>query len=250
MNLFQTPLGEVFIAPQPELFQYFATMIQEVVAAKNYPPGVALTGGSSPKAFYTWLSQHPERLPEARSRVVFTVSDERCVPMESEESNYGNAQRLFFDTIGVDFDNRFPWDTSRTPADAANWYEKLWALSFGEGHAYDICMLGMGDDAHTASLFPNSPLLTSESMKNNSHLFAAVHVSGKGDRLTITPAGLQRCGRVVILVTGAAKANTLHRVFHGEEAPVSEIPIRFMSTIKDQVVWLLDPDAGSKLVLA
>jgi len=249
MKKTQTPLGEVLIAPQNELFETFADILKEMVASKNYPPGVGLTGGSSPKAFFKWLTEHPEKLPEAKQDIVFSVSDERCVPVESEESNYGNAQRLFFDPFGVEMDNRFPWDTSRDPEEAAGWYGKLWSLSFGDGHTYDVCMLGMGDDCHTASLFPGSPLLQEEVVENGIELFAAVDVPGKGSRLTITVRGLEKSGKIVILVMGEGKANALATVFHGDPAPLSEVPIRLMSRFPEKVLWLIDEAAAKNLSL-
>jgi len=249
MKSFQTALGEVRIASKPQLFQSFAQLLRDTVACTNYPPGVALTGGSSPKAFFEWIVSHPEILPEAKREIVFTVSDERCVPMESEDSNYGSAQRGFFAPFGVEMDNWFPWDTTRDPADAADWYGKLWSLSFGEGHSYDICMLGMGEDCHTASLFPGSPLLEPEIVGHGKHLFAAVAVPGKGDRLTVTAKGLERCGKIVLLVTGEQKAEAMHRVFHGKEAPYSEIPVRLMNRFPEKVIWLVDDAAASKLAM-
>ena len=244
----QTPLGKVLVAPQIDLFEAFTKLIKEEVASKNYPPGVALTGGSSPKAFFKWLAENPEKLPEARKDIVFTVSDERCVPVESGDSNYGNAQRLFFEPFGVDVENWFPWDTTRDPSEAADWYGKLWSLSFGDGHTYDVCMLGMGDDCHTASLFPGSPLLDDSVIEAGEDLFTSVHVPGKGDRLTITVKGLEKAGKIVVFVSGAAKADALHKVFNGESASFSEMPVRVMSRFPEKVLWLVDEAAAAKLL--
>jgi 6-phosphogluconolactonase len=159
MKKSQTPLGTILEAPVPELYQYLVDVLRATIREVSYPPGVALTGGSSPLGFYQWLVEDPQRFPEAVDRVVFTVSDERCVPTESNESNYGNALRRMMEPLGVSVEHRFPWDTQRIPSEAASWYQKLWELSYGNKSTYDLCMLGMGDDAHTASLFPGSPLL-------------------------------------------------------------------------------------------
>ncbi|MEQ9825845.1 MAG: 6-phosphogluconolactonase [Puniceicoccaceae bacterium] len=249
MKICNTPLGEVRVGSQEELFTTFAALLREVVEQTPYPPGVALTGGSSPKALFRWLAAHDSRLPEAKRDIIFSVSDERHVPIASDESNYGNAERLLLDPLGVTPDHRFPWDTGRTLNEAALWYEKLWSLSFGEGKAYDLCMLGMGDDCHTASLFPGSPLLDLASMDSDHRLFAALEVPGKGGRLTITPRGLEACARIVILVMGEGKADALKRVFDTQPASYSEIPIRLMNRFPGKVVWLVDEPAASGLSL-
>ena len=247
MKSVQSPYGEVYVGPKTSLYEIFTRLIKETVANTNYPPGVALSGGSSPKAYFQWLADHADLLPELKQDIVFTVSDERHVPIESEESNYGNALRLFFEPMGVEVDNRFPWDTSRTPEDAADWFGKLWELSFGSDSTYDICMLGMGDDCHTASLFPGSPLLNGD--LNQGANFAAVNVPGKGDRLTITPRGLSRCGKIVIMVTGSGKADALHRLFHEGPHTASDVPVSVLRSFPEKVVWLIDDEAAARLSL-
>jgi 6-phosphogluconolactonase len=104
---------------------------------------------------------------------------------------------------------------------------------------FDLCFLGMGADCHTASLFPGSPLL-SDSVEES---FAAVEPSGKGWRLTITPLGLRRCGRVVVIVTGEGKAAAVREVFHGSEN-TQVCPIQALKDLPDKVIWLMDPSAA------
>jgi 6-phosphogluconolactonase len=242
MNSYPTEFGMVKVADADTLFSEFSEAILAAAKERNYPPGVALTGGSSPKKYFHWLLSQKERFATFASDVVFTVSDERYVPVESDESNYGNAQRLFFDPFGVAMDNRFPWDTTRTPADAADWFGKLWSLSFGDDRAFDICMLGMGDDCHTASLFPGSPLL--EAGNASDQLFASVAVPGKGERLTITPYGLSKCDQIFVLVTGEGKKEAVKRVFVGTPSSVSDVPVTLLKSLSDKVVWLIDSDAA------
>lgn len=249
MKVVSTSLGKVCVGPPEALFASLASMMSEAVSETQYPPGIALTGGSSPKAFFSWLAKNPERLPEAKHGIIFTVSDERYVLPDSEESNFGNAERLFLDQVGVTPDHRFPWDTIRPLEESAHWYEKLWSLSFGEQHAYDLCMLGMGDDCHTASLFPGSALLQPAALESEQRLFAAVEVPGKGGRLTVTAKGLECSSRIVILVMGASKSAALRRVFDSTPAAYSEIPIRLMDRFPDKVVWLIDEAAASELTI-
>jgi 6-phosphogluconolactonase len=110
------------------------------------------------------------------------------------------------------------------------------------GRTYDVCLLGLGDDAHTASLFPGSPLLDAD----GGRFFATVEVPGKGLRGTITPAGLRACGLITVLVTGAGKAGAIRRIFRGSELP-GAAPARLLQTCAARVVWLLDDAAAAGL---
>lgn len=249
MKVLNTSLGELRIGASTELFSEFASLLGEVVAATPSPVGIAFTGGSSPKALFRWLVADVSRLPMATQDILFSVSDERHVPTASPESNYGNAERLLLDPLGVGPDHRFPWETGRSLHEAAQRYEQLWSHRFGQGRAYDLCMLGMGDDCHTASLFPGSPLLDEQAMVSDQRLFAAVEVPDKGGRLTITPRGLAACARIVILVMGEGKANALKRVFETPQASYADIPIRLMERFPSKVVWLVDEAAASGLSL-
>jgi 6-phosphogluconolactonase len=98
----------------------------------------------------------------------------------------------------------------------------------------------MGDDGHTASIFPGSPLL----MEKEERLFAAVEVPGKGWRLTLTPAGLGACGLIVVMTWGASKAAMLKRVFTGAHDPAIT-PVQMLQRWRDRVVWLADPAAAA-----
>jgi 6-phosphogluconolactonase len=238
-----TPLGLVKVGPQAELFAEAAAL-----AVQRFDPGMrrplfwALSGGSTPQAWYRWCVAERAIPPAVAAGTWFTVSDERWVPAASPDSNYGNAARLLLDPLGVPAVHRVPWPVELAPGAAAETYAGEVARVAGVGRAYDVCLLGLGDDAHTASLFPGSPLLDSDGGK----LFATVEVPGKGRRGTITPAGLRACGLVVLLVTGAGKAGAIRRIFRGNEAP-SAAPARLLQSCAARVVWLLDEAAAAGL---
>ena len=100
----------------------------------------------------------------------------------------------------------------------------------------------MGDDGHTASIFPGSPLLK----KGEHRLFAAIEVPGKGWRLTITPAGLRGCGLIVVMALGLPKAAMLKRVQAGPYDP-AKTPVQILRECRDRVVWLVDSAAVSRM---
>ena len=245
MKSYETEYGILKIGPKDELlqealelaFEHFETIEKEHVSW-------ALTGGSTPKDFYRWIVEE-ERLPvEVMDRVLWTTSDERMVPLDSEENNFGNADRLMLKPLEAIDDAKYPWPTELEPHAAAQAYSKAWDKAVGEGKAYDVCFVGMGDDCHTLSLFPGSPLI-SDPVEST---FAAVEVPGKGWRLTLTPAGLQKCGRVVLMTLGAGKADALKSVLQGDYDPLNK-PSQSLKAVADRAFWLVDEAAAAKLEL-
>ena len=102
--------------------------------------------------------------------------------------------------------------------------------------------MGLGEDCHTASLFPGSPLIG----LHEKEFFAAVAPPAKGWRLTITEAGLNRCRNIVVMATGESKANALERVMKGPLDPY-EKPAQVLGRVSAPVIWLLDEEAASGL---
>lgn len=240
----ETDYGRVHVAPLDELFALTAEAIAEAAAACREGAVVALTGGSTPKAFYRWAVESRALDRRALGGVVWTVSDERHVPIGSPESNFGNARQLLLDPLGIDPGAHLPWPVDLPAADAAHAYGRVQAKrQGGAGTSYDLCLLGMGTDAHTASLFPGSPLL---GCLLNDNWFGAVEVPQLGWRLTVTPAGLQHCGRILITVTGAAKAAVLREVLREPWDPLVR-PVQLLREVAGRVTWLVDPEAAAEL---
>jgi len=170
-------------------------------------------------------------------------ADERHVPASEDDSNWGNAWRGWLCAVNPPPDRRLPWPTDLDPHAAAELYSGVFGERFGDARrTYDLCLLGMGDDLHTASLFPRCPLLGADDPRS----FAAVQWPGKGWRLTLTEAGLRRCGEVVVLVTGAKKADVLREALYGAFDPQNR-PVQVLAGLKDRVTWLIDPAAAEKL---
>lgn len=241
MRIYQSSLGTVRIAPVRDLFQYAWEAIQGVGEQEGNRV-IALTGGSTPKAFYQWVREHAA-LRGNSDTLWWTTSDERFVPLASEESNQGNAWRELCTPLKIKESQMLFWQTGEgEPAGVAEQYTRQFEQKFGQGKAYNLCFLGMGDDGHTASLFPGSPLLQDEL----DVFFQAVEVPGKGDRLTITPRGLEACGEIVIMVCGKSKAARLKEVMTGTEN-VSDLPVRLLGRFSQKVTWLVDLEAASEL---
>ncbi|MDQ8202386.1 6-phosphogluconolactonase [Pelagicoccus sp. SDUM812003] len=245
MNTYQTEYGTVKVGPKDELFQEaLALACEHFESLEKEYVSWALTGGSTPKDFYKWVVEN-ECLPvETLDRVLWTTSDERTVPLESEENNFGNADRLMLRPLETIEDSKFPWPTELEPHAAAEAYSKKWDKAMGKDATYDVCFVGMGDDCHTLSLFPGSPLISNPVVAN----FAAVEVPGKGWRLTLTPYGLAKCGTVVLMTLGAGKADALKAVLQGDYDPVNK-PSQSLKAVADRAYWLVDEAAAAKLDL-
>jgi 6-phosphogluconolactonase len=235
--------GRVIVGGKEELFAQAVALTEAQHRVAR--PGRflwALTGGSTPAAFYQWCVAS-RALPDALVREThFTVSDERHVLLSSPESNFGNAERALFAPLNVPDEHRHPWMVAWPVVEAAEAYRKTLLLLAGPGRAYDVCFLGMGDDCHTASLFPGTPLLRDD----GGLLFGGQEVPGKGWRLTITPTGLRACGLVVVMALGAGKAEALHRVMRGPSDPLN-VPSQILKSCADRVVWLVDEAAAARL---
>jgi 6-phosphogluconolactonase len=162
------------------------------------------------------------------------------VPLTSDESNFGVADRGMLTPLKVDDALKFPFQTMLEPAAAAKAFNEHWLAQYGALQAFDLCLLGMGDDGHTASIFPGSELLGS----TTNDLFAGVEVPGKGWRLTITKAGFAQCSEIVITVTGARKASVLKDVLEGEDG---KYPVQLLREHASKVTWLVDEEAASAL---
>jgi len=238
MKEYITKLGTVKVGSSRELLMENLKQM----AAVGKGGTVGLTGGSTPKAVYELAVSEADVWKKSFREVNWFTSDERYVPLESDESNFGNAQRLMLDPLGVSSEQQFPWKVDLEPSMAAEAFASQWREHFGDERCFDLCLLGMGEDCHTLSLFPGSPLL----QERPNTWFSFVDVPGKGWRLTLTPAGLERCGKVVISVMGKGKCEALCRVFTNTEN-LMEMPVQLLGRMPEQVCWLVDEAAADGL---
>jgi len=239
MSDIATSAGTVRILTRDESFAELARRINDL--ADRGTATVGLSGGSTPKAFYAWAVRTGALTAEAIARIDWHVSDERCVPLASDDSNFGHAARGMLDALSVPAARRFPWPIELAPVEAAAAYEATWAKR-SPTKAFDLCVLGLGDDSHIASLWPQCPLIGQQIGPR----FTATEWPGRGWRLTITEAGLTQCAAIVVLVGGAGKASALREIAHGAFAPALH-PGQVLRAHVSRVTWLADQASASLL---
>jgi 6-phosphogluconolactonase len=208
---------------------------------------VALSGGSTPRALFHLLAQPPYREQVDWSRTHVFWGDERCVPPNDPESNYRMAREalLFHVPIPAHQVYRMPGE-SADPAAGAALYEmtmrRAFALAPGEQPRFDLILLGMGPDGHTASLFPHTSAL-----HITDRLVVANAVEKLGmTRLTLTAPAINHAALVVFLVAGADKAETLAAVLQGPRRP-EDLPAQLIAPTAGAVLWLVDRAAAAQL---
>jgi len=206
---------------------------------------LALAGGDTPRRTYARLAASPQRetMPWASTFVFF--GDERCVPLDHADSNFRMARETLLDHVPLPPEQLFPMRSDAAdPETGAVEYGRTLARAFGlkrgETPRFDLVLLGMGLDGHTASLFPGSPVL-----KEIFRPVAAVHAAAAAipQRLTLTLPVLNAAAYVLFLVAGSEKAKAVKSVL-GERAL---LPAGMVQPTQGRLVWMLDRAATAML---
>lgn len=205
---------------------------------------VALSGGSTPRRLYTLLTQPPYCQSVDWSRIHLFFADERYVPHDHAESTVRLVRETLLAGVPVPTDHFHPMPTlSADPAQSAADYAATLADFFGtEPPEFDLVLLGMGPDGHTASLFPGRPY--------DAGSVAVVHGSPKPPptRLTLTLDAINAARTILFLVTGADKAATLATVFGSAADDTAALPAARVMAREGATVWLVDREAGAEVL--
>jgi 6-phosphogluconolactonase len=244
--------GQVVIVPDGSALaraaaERFACAVEQAIIERGQA-FVALSGGTTPKQMGTILTHQPYRSRIPWDRVHVFWGDERWVPLGSPESNAGEARRGFLDLVPIPPGNVHPWDTAaESPQEAAAAYETLLRECFAEPNGiprFDLVLLGMGDDGHTASLFPDTDALVADGRLAVANYVPKMDAS----RLTLTAPLLNAGREILFLVGGPGKADTVEAVLEGPELPASFPAQLIRPTQPDsRLCWLVDEDAGAQL---
>jgi 6-phosphogluconolactonase len=211
---------------------------------------VALSGGSTPKTMYQELATRPFAARVDWSRVHAFWGDERCVPPDHPESNYRVAWKTLLSHVPIPVGNVHRIFGELPPEQAADNYQQrlrdFFYLAEGEFPRFDLILLGVGVNAHVASLFPASPAL-----REKTRQAVAVHIARSTEspsawRVTLTFPVINAAANITLLVAGATKAKILHDILDGPRAP-EQLPAQLLHPVAGQVHWMVEMEAGSML---
>ncbi len=198
---------------------------------------LVLSGGSTPKALYEVLAGEPYKSQLNWSQVEVYFGDERCVGPDDPDSNYLMAHTAMLGKLPLPEPNIHRLMGEIPPEQAAREYGELLKAKFHDGGP-DLVLLGMGDDGHTASLFPGTAALDETHHRCVANLVPQM----KTTRLTMTYPFLNKAHEVIVLVTGQKKAARLEEVLHGPK-DVHRLPIQGIAPA-GKMTWLLDAAAA------
>ena len=204
---------------------------------------VALTGGSSPLHLYQLLAQSPnrERIPWSQTYVFW--GDERWVPLTDERSNAKMAYEALLDQVPIPKDQIYPMWGDQQPEDFALQYENLLQDFFQQSDkSFDLVLLGMGDDGHTASLFPGTAVLEEQSRWVQAYYLEQQSMY----RITLTAPVINMARKIVFITFGEKKADALFEVLEGDYKP-EKYPAQLIEAREGAVVWLVGKGAAKRL---
>jgi 6-phosphogluconolactonase len=216
---------------------FIVASANEAIAARG-SFSIALSGGNTPKPVYQRLTS--AAIDWARVHVFF--GDERCVQPQDARSNYHMAKAALLDRIKIPAENVHRMRGEDPPEAAAEAYAADLLKSLGNRGRLDLVLLGLGDNGHTASLFPGLAAAT-----ETQRTVMASYVESVGMwRLTLTPPAINAARRVAFLVAGADKADIVDRVLRGPRQPVV-LPAQVIRPAERPAAWMMDASAAARL---
>jgi 6-phosphogluconolactonase len=238
INIFPTPF---------ELAERFAEELVSMIRESENEGRIftlALSGGSTPGLLFSVLGDHFSRSVSWK-RVHLFWGDERCVPPEDIESNYGMAKKKLLEKIDLPLANIHRIRGEENPiSEAARYSEeiKLFTQNRAGFPVFDMVILGLGDDGHTASIFPgNTELLTSQNVCE-----IAQHPKTFQRRITITCRVINNSQKVAFLVTGSNKAEIVEGIIN-KRASAKNFPASYIVPVDGKLSWFIDKEAARLL---
>jgi 6-phosphogluconolactonase len=245
MNSHVTHNLEVFEQPEA-LFKMAADLILDsaeisIKLRKRFV--IALSGGHTPEQLYTMLASHPFNDKIDWSKTFIFWGDERCVPLEDKRNNAHRAEILLLEKVPIPKENIYRIHVDLTPAEAAIAYEETLRNFFGkEEWCFDIILLGLGENGHTASLFPGTPVINS----NKKGVEEVYLEEEEMYRVTMTAPLINLARRVLFLVTGKNKADILQKIVGNIYNP-NIYPAQLIMPQSGELSWFIDKEAAEEI---
>lgn len=237
INIFKTE-DEVLA----NLAAYFVAIANNAIAKKG-KFSVALSGGTSPKKLYELLSSPAFQEKVDWQKVDFFFGDERYVPQTDSNSNYLMAKGALFEPLQIEPAHIFAVDTSLEVDKSAEQYSTVIHNYFaGKQLCFDLILLGLGDNSHTASLFPNTNILHD----NTASVKAVFLEDQKVYRISFTAPLINQAHHIAFLVYGDAKAIAVNHVIE-DRKDIENFPAQLIAPVDGELQWFMDEAAAVKL---
>jgi 6-phosphogluconolactonase len=234
----------IISSSKEKLADEFSCQFQELIESQE-KVHVALSGGSTPKVVFDYLAENFASEIDW-SKVFFYWGDERCVPQTDPESNYKMTLDHLLSKITIPAENIFRVQGENDPIEEAIHYGNVLDQQLPKVNGipqFDLVILGLGDDGHTASIFPDSIQLWDSS--HNCEV--ATHPDSGQKRVTITGKIINNAKRVAFLVTGASKAEKVREIVK-QEGNFRIYPASLVNPATSDLIWYVDQDAAKKVV--
>ena len=225
----------------PALAEFIAAQAQQAID-RDGRFNFVLSGGSSPKKLYDLLASKSYRHKINWQKVYFFFGDERYVPHDHVDSNFLMAKTSLFDPLKISMNHVFAIDTKLPPAESAQAYEKAIREHFKGPCRFDLVLLGLGDNSHTASLFPHTTVLKEQHALVKETFVEEV----KMYRITLTAPLINGAHSIAFLVFGASKATAVHHIMEGA-SNIDEYPAQLIRPERGGLHWFLDEAAAAQI---
>jgi 6-phosphogluconolactonase len=227
-----------------ELSEQFAQLLIEKVNNDKDDFNIALSGGSTPKNMFEYLAAHHQNTIEWH-KVKFFWGDERCVPPTDSESNYKMAYEALLSRLQIPASNIFRIRGENDPQNEVKEYSEIVKKQLTKINnipIFDLIMLGLGEDGHTASIFPNQ-----KSLLESEKIYAsAVHPETGQKRITLTGKVINNASTIVFIVTGNNKSKVVDEIINQKD-DYKDYPASFILPHNGELYWLLDKSAASQI---
>jgi 6-phosphogluconolactonase len=237
---------EIFPTPF-ELAEKFAEELVNMVARSEkggHHFTIALSGGSTPELLYSVIGDHFSKAINWE-KIHFFWGDERCVPPDDRESNYGMAKKSLFSKINLPSDNIHRIHGEADPDEEASRYAgeiSEYTRKRDGLPVFDLVILGLGEDGHTASIFPSNIIL----MESERVCDVATHPLSDQKRITLTGRTINNADKVTFLVTGKKKSGIVEKILN-KDFSSQNFPASLIVPAYGEIIWFLDKEAASLL---
>lgn len=204
---------------------------------------IALSGGSTPRQIFEYLSENYSDKIDWKKLKLFW-GDERCVPPENNDSNFKMANESLLKKVPIPEENIFRIYGEADPIEEAKRYSEIIknnVQSVNDVPSFDLVLLGLGEDGHTASIFPNKL----ESFYSTDLCIATKHPQTRHDRITVTGKVINSATRVIFIVTGDNKAQIVSEIIGANSGKI--FPAKLVNPVNGELIWMLDTAAAQKL---